>query len=217
MLKKIFNGISAGIMISIGCAIFLISENKVVGALLFPVALLVICYQGYALYTGKVGFVPLSHTKEDISVLLLCLLGNFLGVVSFSLLLGIAIPEIQQNAVKVCTSKLNQEWYQTLIRALFCGILMYVAVSIFKEKKSAIGIIYAIPVFILSGFEHSIADMGYFGASQIVSFQAFVFLMITVVGNGIGAMILPLLSLINKNGKQQKNQLVEENEHEKAS
>ena len=216
MLKKILSGVSAGIMISIGCAIFLACENRVVGCTLFAVALLTICYQGYSLYTGKIGFIPLSHSKEDFSVLLLGLLGNTLGVVLCGLLLGVAIPEMKDKAIAVCNSKLQQEWYQTLIRGAFCGVLMYIAVSIYKEKKSIAGIIYAIPVFMLSGFEHSIADMGYFGASQIVSFDGFVFLMLVVLGNTIGAMILPLISLVKEKGVEQVQEK-KECANEKAS
>ena len=42
MLNKICSGISAGIMVSIGGCVFLACESKVVGAVLFSVALLVI-------------------------------------------------------------------------------------------------------------------------------------------------------------------------------
>ena len=217
MLKKILDGVSAGIMISIGCAIFLASENKVVGSVLFSVALLIICYKGFSLYTGKVGFIPLSHTKEDFSVLLLGLFGNFIGVVACSFLLGLAMPEMKEKAIQMCNSKLTQQWYQTFIRSIFCGVLMYVAVYVFKEKKSISGIVYAIPVFILSGFEHSIADMGYFGVSHMVSFDAFLFIVIAIVGNAIGGMALPLISLVNiKQGKSQSTKEVN-NENEKAS
>ena len=71
IVKKILNGIAAGIVISIGCAVYLACENKYVGAVMFSVALLTICLRGYSLYTGKIGFIPEAHGKEELSVLLL--------------------------------------------------------------------------------------------------------------------------------------------------
>ena len=92
----------------------------------------------------------------------------------------------------------------TFIRAVFCGVLMYLAVQIFKEKKTPIGIIFCIPVFILSGFEHSIADMFYFGASGIFSIKVLSFELAAVLGNSVGSLILPLLAMLGQNGKAEE-------------
>ena len=91
----------------------------------------------------------------------------------------------------------NQELWQTLIRAFFCGILMYVAVSVYKENNTPLGIMFCIPVFILSGFEHSIADMCYFAVAGY-TLPAVLFVAVVVVGNAIGGMFLPALKLIFK-------------------
>ena len=50
-------------------------------------------------------------------------------------------------------------------------------------------------MFILSGFEHSIADMFYFGASGTISGRVLLFIIAAVLGNSLGAVILPLLSV----------------------
>ena len=110
MLKKILDGVSAGLMVSIGCAVFLACENKVVGSILFTVALLVICFRGYSLYTGKIGFIPFSHKKEDLSVLFLGLLGNAIGMIVFGLLISIALPNLKEKAIALCNGKLTQTW-----------------------------------------------------------------------------------------------------------
>ncbi len=81
---------------------------------------------------------------------------------------------------------------------------MYVAVAVYKEKKSIVGILFAIPVFILSGFEHSIADMGYFAIAGIYSAKAFGFIWLVILGNSIGALILPLLALAGKKLKKRE-------------
>ena len=194
MLRKIFSGICAGILITIGGSVFLACENKVVGAVLFTVALLCICIKGYSLYTGRIGFVVENHDKEYFSALLLGLLGNGVGTVLGGVLIRFALPKLGDAAAALCEAKLaSQTFPQTLVRGVFCGILMYLAVSIYKEKDKLIGVIFCIPVFILAGFEHSIADLFYFAASGIVSLPACGFVWTVVLGNTLGAVILPLL------------------------
>ena len=195
MLKKILDGVSAGLMVSIGCAVFLACD-KVVGAVLFTIALLVICYRGYSLYTGKIGFIPFSHKKEDFSVLLLGLLGNAIGMIVFGLLISVALPNLKERAITICTAKLKQQsWEQTAIRGLFCGVLMFIAVYVYKENKSIVAILFGIPTFILCGFEHSVADMGYFAIANMFSLDVVLFIILVVIGNTIGSMILPYLSM----------------------
>lgn len=201
MLSKICSGICSGILISIGGAVFLACDNKYVGAVMFSVALLCICIKGYSLYTGKIGFIPEKHDKEAFSVLLLGLLGNLIGTVVCGYAIRYALPVLGETAEKICTLKLEQSFPQTLLRGLFCGVLMYLAVSIYRDKQKVIGILFCIPVFILAGFEHSVADMFYFAASGIVSLNAFVFIMTVVLGNSIGGMLLPVLMKTQKETK----------------
>lgn len=195
MLKQVINGIFAGILISIGGAVYLSCDNKYVGAVLFSVALLCICYQGYSLYTGKICYIPQKHGKEEISVLLTGLLGNILATTVCGYALRYALPKIGEAALNSCNAKLQQTFGQTLIRAIFCGILIFLAVDIFRNHKTPLGILFCIPVFILSGFEHSVADMFYFAASGIVSLNAFAFIMVVILGNSIGGALIPTLTI----------------------
>ncbi len=196
MLRKTISGLSAGLLITLGGAVFLACDNRYAGAVLFSVALLCICLKGYALFTGKVGFIPEKHGKEEISVLLLGLLGNALGTVLGGWLIRAGLPKLGEAAEALCAAKLTQLPGQTFVRALFCGVLMYLAVSVYRDQKQVIGILFCIPVFILSGFEHSIADIFYFAASGMVSLKAFVFLWIVIAGNSVGGMLLPLLQTL---------------------
>ena len=196
MLKQTVNGVFAGILISIGGAVYLSCDNKYVGAVLFSVALLCICYMGYSLYTGKICYIPEKHTKDEILILLTGLLGNVTATTICGYALTYAIPKLKEAALASCTVKLEQNFLQTVIGAVFCGILIYLAVDIFKKHKTPLGIIFCIPVFILSGYEHSVADMFYFAASGIVSLKAFVFIGLVILGNTIGGMLIPLLSLL---------------------
>ena len=201
MLRDTLSGVSAGICIALGGSVFLATDNRVVGAVLFSVALLCICMKGYALFTGKVGFLPEEHSKTALQLLLAGLLGNLIGTFLCGLALRLALPAFAETAGKLCRAKLSLAPAAVLVRGAFCGILMYLAVSIWKERGTPLGILFCIPVFILSGFEHSIADMFYFAVSGIVSLKAFGFLWLVIIGNALGAMLLPGLNLWGKGAK----------------
>lgn len=215
MLKKLFsrfaNGILAGILISVGGSVFLsacaldsgdIYLGKIVGAVLFSVALICICIKEYSLYTGRICYMLDAHDKDEWSTLLLGLLGNTVATVLCGVAIRYAIPGIGVAAEAACSARLaGQTLPQTFIRAIFCGIMVYLSVAIYKEKESVVGIIFCIPTFVLSGFEHSIADIFYFGASGIVSARAFVFIAVVLAGNTVGGLLFPAL---RKLGEQKK-------------
>ena len=198
MLKTVLGAISAGIMIAIGGSVFLSCDSKYVGAVLFSVALLCICYLGYYLFTGKIGYLANDFSKKNILNLTVGLAVNLITTFLLGMLISFAFPALLDKAYIICSAKLAQTFLITFIRAIFCGVLMYTAVEIFKEKKTPLGIIFCIPVFILCGFEHSIADMFYFGASGIFKAKILTFELAAVLGNTVGGLILPLLSKMPK-------------------
>ena len=72
---------------------------------------------------------------------------------------------------------------------------MYLAVEIYKSKQTPVGILFCVPVFILAGFEHSIADLFYFFTARIVNGEMAWFLLLVVVGNSVGGMLIPWLKM----------------------
>ncbi len=127
--------ICAGLLIAIGGSVFLSCENRYIGAMLFSVALLCICYRGYYLYTGKIGYAVTEHKKSDIVSLAVGLVGNLFSAYFLGLMLSFMIPALKTAAVSLCAAKLALTIPSVFVRALFCGVLMYLAVSIFREKK----------------------------------------------------------------------------------
>ena len=66
---------------------------------------------------------------------------------------------------------------------------MYIAVDEFKtHNRSLIGIICCVPAFILTGFEHSIADLFYLCCSGIFNLKVILFILIIMIGNAVGAL-----------------------------
>ena len=202
MLKTLRESLCAGILITIGGTVFLSCENKTVGAVLFSVALLCICYKSYYLFTGKIGYIVEPHKKADFVNLAVGLFGNLIVTFLIGMMLREILPNIGEKAAEMCSAKLAPYPLHTFIRGFFCGILMYLAVSIYKEKNTALGVLFCVPVFILCGFEHSIADMYYFGVSGIFSARIVLFMVLVVAGNTFGAMVLPLLKGVHKDEKQ---------------
>lgn len=209
MLKTVTGGVSAAIMISIGGSVFLACpDNRYYGAIFFSVALLSICYLGYYLYTGKIGYVVADHSLKNCATLGVGLVCNLAVTFPVGMLIRRALPALGERAQTICEAKLEQSFGSTLVRAIFCGVLMYIAVEIFRSKKSPIGVLFGIPVFILAGFEHSIADMFYFGASGIADGKIALFELAAVLGNSIGSVILPLLGVLGALTPKKKDQTV---------
>ena len=194
MLRNIRDSVLAGILIAIGGCVYLGTPTyRIVGAVLFSVALLFICYRGYLLYTGRIGFLLFSHTKSDLIAILIALVGNLLTAYLLGRLCAVALPLLSLQATMICEQKLKPALWLILVRSALCGVLMYLSVALFKEKKTPVGIFFAIPVFIFSGFEHSIADSFYFGMAEIFSTESALFLLVAVAGNTLGALLTAAL------------------------
>ena len=193
MKQGTIKGFLAGLCIAIGGSVFLSCEEKLVGAVFFCVALLTICMFGFALFTGKVGFLATSHTKTDIRDVLTSLLGNFIGCVFFGIAIRIGLSKLIPVAQTICDAKLTQNVGEAVIRAFFCGVLMFVAVWIYRTKNSISAIFFCVPAFILSGFEHSIANMFYFSVAGYFNTQSLIYIILIVLGNSLGGMFIPAL------------------------
>lgn len=193
MLKTFFSGICAGLMVGIGGCIYLSCENKVVGAVLFSVALLTICYLGMYLYTGKIGMFAEDVTVKNALLLPVGLIGNWVGATACGLLASYARPALIETAKKLCEAKLEISPLRVIVLGAFCGILMYSAVKPWVAKQSVFGIFFCIPTFILCGFEHSIADIFYFAAGRVFEPGRVLFITLVVLGNTLGGMLVPFL------------------------
>ena len=183
-------GVLAGMMIAIGGYAFLGCENRVVGAVFFTVGLITITLFGFDLYTGKVGYW-LGQTGTERLQTLLSLPCNAIGC----LLAGVA-RQPMGNVLALCQARLAKAPLTLLIDGIFCGILIYICVEIYKTRKTVLGILICIPTFILCGFEHSVADIFYFANARIFTGQAAVVVLLVALGNAIGALIIPAARLV---------------------
>ena len=192
--------VGAGIAISIGGTIFLSVDNKIIGALLFTVGLYAIVLNGLYLYTGKIGYLVGQEDKKEYGILLLLTwLGNLAGTsVGAFVILCSRINDIRQKAYDICQIKLYDTPVSIFLLAVFCGLLMYIAVDGFREKGNPIILFLCVSVFILCGFEHCIANMFYFSLAGLWSIKTVIYLLIMTIGNSIGGMIIPFIKSVGK-------------------
>lgn len=198
-LLDLLLAVAAGIMISVGGIVFLACESKALGAFLFAVGLMAICEFGLNLYTGKIGYTVCANQPpilNRIGFVATVWLGNLLGAFLGGTVYSLAKTTVCDKASELCYKKLTTGYLSPFILGIFCGILMFVAVDIFKRNAGSfskfLGIFIGVPVFILAGFEHSIADMAYFAlAGKLFSFDSLLFILLVTLGNTLGGMMIP--------------------------
>ena len=185
---------AAGITIGIGGAVYLTLENRVIGAVLFGVGLYTIVLNGLFLYTGKVGYlISAKDKKAYILQLIFTWLGNFAGTaLAAAAISATRIRNLRRTAEVICADTPHS----ILILAVFCGILMYVAVDGFREKGNPLILFFCVTVFILCGFEHCIANMFYFSLAGAWSLRAVIYLLLMTLGNSVGGILLPLVKKV---------------------
>lgn len=185
--------ILAGIMISLGGIIYLSCPNQIVGAILFSIGLLTILHFQWRLFTGKAGLLA---TKDiSFSRLMQVLLGNGISCIVLGLSLRFTNwgRTIVQAAAAIVEKRIDNNILENFILGVFCGILMYIAVTSYSTKPFVT--VMCVAAFILAGFNHCIADMFYYtlGTPLQLIPQMLVALAATICGNVCGCNIIPLL------------------------
>ena len=75
------------------------------------------------------------------------------------------------------------------------------AVEGYRQTKNPLILFICVSVFILSGFEHCVANMFYFFLAGMWSLKAVGYLLIMTVGNSLGGMLIPAVKKLEIVGK----------------
>ena len=164
--------ILAGVCISIGCVVNL-RVGGVAGAVLFAFGLTTVVYYGLKLYTGTAGFM---------------LLGNIFGCLLSAWMIAYAQPDCVEPAAKILAGRIAKGPWACFLLAIGCGFIMTTAVE-FARKGKILPLVLGVPVFILCGFAHSIADAFYFlvsPAEQVLHTNVLLIYLSEVLGNFVG-------------------------------
>lgn len=196
--------LTAGVIIGVGGIVYTVVENKYLGAVLFSLGLFTIMQFEFALYTGKVGYIP-DKKRSYIIEVLVTLIGNIAGTAftAFLILQTRLGNDIAEKTTEIMNSKINDTLISKLILGFFCGMLMYIAVENNRLSRSkdfdlsaVFGTVFPVTVFILCSFNHSIADCFYMFASG-VSVSGILYILTVALGNAVGGMFITLISKLS--------------------
>lgn len=197
-MTKYIKSIFAGVVIGIGGLSYLSVDNKILGAALFSIGLLLVCFLDFYLYTGKVSYLKfdVKNMKKSGGIIVSMLIGNFIGAASIGILMSFTNPYIYEKAVELCDAKLSEGLF-IIPLSILCNFMIFFAVEVFKRQQEGIVkitiIILCVMVFILCGFEHSIANMFYFAAARKYGTEIFIYLLLNILFNGIGGVLIQRL------------------------
>lgn len=190
-------GMLGGMCVAIGEAAFLSVNSKPLGALFFTVGLFVICTFGFNLFTGKICYVFDNGRTYALDCAIIWF-GNLLG----AWLTGMAfratrISPLAEKAASLCQVKFDDSLWSVFILAVFCNILIFVAVDGYRNNPHELGkylsLFFGVTVFIICGFEHCVANMFYISMAGLWSGQAVAFILVNTVGNALGGVLIPLV------------------------
>ncbi len=212
----ILMSICSGLMIGIGGTASLVAVylfdiwGKLVGSILFSLGIYAILTYEMRLFTGMVASIPKMGWKNAWQ-LPVCFLGNALGVAFAALVVSwtpLSAAVIAQSKLLVAGKLATENLALSAIGSgILCGVLITLSVWSVKHcpKKglsASFGVTFPIVVFAFCGFDHSVANILYFLLSGTYSWQAFGYELCCIVGNVLGGIILPYISLFRERIKK---------------
>jgi formate transporter len=158
--------------------------QPLVGALIFPVSLVMIVILGLELVTGSFGLLPIARLEQNSSTGSIVtnfgwvFIGNLIGSVAYGVLLAIALTNMWSIAPTgvaariVATAEAKTIAYEAMgfaglvtafVKGMLCNWLVCMGVVMAMASTSTIGKIVGawlpISVFFAQGFEHSVVNM----------------------------------------------------------
>lgn len=213
----------SGVMIGVGGTAFLFASSfygewgRLIGAILFSLGILAIVMFEMKLFTGLISDIPEMGAK-NLWKLPVCFVFNMLGVLFAALLVenSVLATSVVPQAKELMSAKLTAEnWaINALSSGILCGFLITLSIGAVnyaprKKLSTTVGVMFPIIVFAFCGFDHSVANTLYIFFLGF-SGKAIVYLLLCVLGNILGGVILPILSLFRTWSNRQENQQEEQ-------
>lgn len=146
--------------------------GKLAGACIFPAGLAMVVVAGSELFTGnclmgmalldkKIGFSKLLKNWAFV------FLGNLLGALLVTLLVVLSgvFDNISETVVATANAKVSLGFGEAIMRGVLCNFLVCIAVWMAFSAETVTGkiaaVFFPVMLFVLCGFEHSIANMFY--------------------------------------------------------
>lgn len=193
--KMVLLGIFAGMFIGFAgiasttatSTISNISVAKLVGAIVFPAGMAMVLIAGSELFTGNT-LIIIAVLEKKVRVMRMLknwffvFVGNFIGAALVAIFVVAGnTPELfdgrlAESIVAAGAARCNLTIMESFIRGILCNILVCIAVWMAFASKDVSGKLitsfWPILVFVLCGFEHSVADV-YFGVAALLTAEKF--------------------------------------------
>ncbi len=189
--KMVILGIFAGMFIGFAgiasttaaSTIEVLSVAKLVGAIVFPAGMAMVLIAGSELFTGNTLIIIAALEKKvTIGKMLknwfFVFLGNFIGAALVAVLVvyggtpKLFDGHLAQAIVNAGSARTDLGIMEAFIRGILCNVLVCIAIWMSFASKSVSGKLltsfWPVMIFVLCGFEHSVADM-YFGISALLT------------------------------------------------
>lgn len=187
IVKMVFLGILAGMFIACGASASSVAMHAIpnvglartVAGCVFPIGLMLIVFIGGELFTGDCLLILGNLKKEysvfqTIRVLLVVWCANLIGSVVFAAMVYFSGQYNYTDGllgaftIKVALGKVTMSFGKAFVSGILCNIFVCGAVLMAAAAKDVAGKVWAIffPIlaFVVSGYEHCVANMYYIPA-----------------------------------------------------
>ena len=174
----------AGILIGLGACGYL-ALGGIPGAVIFAFGLVGVVLTGTPLYTGRAGVMEVN----EIPALAKIWFYNILACIVIGLVIWSLGGESVERAKGILAGRLAQGPWRSFLRAMGCGLIIDIACWMYRSTKNLAPVLFGVPLFIVCGFYHSIADVVYLVAAGTWDFGILWYFPIIVLGNYAGCNI----------------------------
>lgn len=178
VFKTFLLAILAGAFIAfagVGATFGNVYAGKHLGAFIFPGGLAMVILAGSELFTGNCLLImPVIQKIIKVTQLLknlgIVYLGNLIGaiIIAFITVYSGSFDGIASTVIATAETKATLEFFPALLKGVACNILVCLAVWMAFSAETTGGkilaIFFPIAIFIIAGFEHSVANMFYLPA-----------------------------------------------------
>ena len=206
-----------GMMVGIGGVGLLLSMQafdgamgKLVGAIIFSLAMFVVTTFGLYLVTGLSTRMLTMSLKHWWS-LPVSLFFNAIGIGVCALLVEFSHADVTAEATTLMNAKLCDEGWglHAICSGVLCGILIGLSVFLCrytakKHLSASIGVIFPVFVFVFCGFDNSLANLFYAFTCESFSGEMIGYFFVSLLGNLIGGVLVSVLPFLKKKDEPKK-------------
>lgn len=193
VFKTFILAIFAGAFIALGalgsqiisCGVVPVAFGRVLSGIIFPIGLAMVVIAGGELFTGNcLLFIPvLDHQiswQDFAKNLVIVYIGNLVGslfiafIANFGHIISLYNGELVKSIVTTASVKANIPFLDGFFKGILCNVLVCIAVWASQAAEELSGRIIALylPIFlfIVCGFEHSVANMYFIPAGMMAQY-----------------------------------------------